>query len=376
MRILVVPDAFKESCSAKAVAEAMIEGIIRVFPHAQIKSLPFTDGGDGALEVLNNTLGGTVVNVPTVNALGAPITAAYLRVDQHTAWISLAEASGLEQLSLEERNPRIASTYGTGLLIKHAIDHGCTKIRLSIGGSATNDAGMGIFCALGGKLLGHDKHPLPLGGEALQSLERIVTPHGMEHIDWEIICDVENPLLGPHGASHTYGPQKGADPKTVVQLERSLAHFASVVRQQMGKDITTLPGGGAAGGTGAGLAALFNACLRPGFAVMAEMIDLGKKIRAADVVFTAEGRMDQQSLHGKVPLGVAQLCQKNNRSCFGLAGSIDPAIIPQCYEKGFTGVFAIQMGPLPLEESISKAEILLANTAENACRMFQKIRSQ
>ena len=375
MRILVVPDAFKESCSAKAAAAAMVKGITRVFPHAQIESLPFTDGGDGALEVLKNTVGGTVVKVATVNALGAPITAAYLKVNQHTAWISLAEASGLEQLSLEERNPRIASTYGTGLLIKHAIESGCTKIRLSIGGSATNDAGMGIFCALGGQLIGHDQHPLPLGGEALQLLERIASPRDLEHIDWEIICDVDNPLLGPRGASHTYGPQKGADPKTVAQLERSLAHFAAVVRQQRGIDITSLPGGGAAGGTGAGLAALLNARLRPGFDVMAEMIDLDEKIRAADVVFTAEGRMDQQSLHGKVPLGVAQLCQKNNRPCFGLAGSIDPAIIPQCYEKGFTGVFPIQMGPLPLEESIRKAEILLTNTAENACRMFRKIRS-
>ena len=199
-------DAFKESCSAKAVAEAMIEGSL-VFP-AHKSNHPFTDGGDGALEVLNNTLGGTVVNVATVNALGAPITAAYLWVDHHTAWISRVN-NGARQLSLEERNPRIASTYGTGLLIKHAIDHGCTKIRLSIGGSATNDAGMGIF-VLWAENCWVMIHPLPLGGEALQSLERIVTPHGMEHIDWEIICDVENPQR--YGASQPMD-RKRADPK-------------------------------------------------------------------------------------------------------------------------------------------------------------------
>lgn len=373
MQILIVPDSFKESCSATKIAEAIERGVRKVFPRATIHCLPFSDGGEGALAILKKNCTGKLESATVHNANGKPITAHYFcPINSTVAWVELAQASGLEQIERKSRNPLTASTYGTGQLIKHAIEKGRKEIRLSLGGSATNDAGTGILRALGGKLLDVNNREIPLGGLALKRLHRIEIPPLSKTIDWVIACDVDNPLLGLEGASKTYAPQKGASAQEAEQLEESLAHFAKVVMQQFGRDITKLAGGGAAGGTAAGLFGLFDAKLCAGFDLMANTVNLSDAIASSQLIFTAEGRIDQQSLRGKVPVGVARLAKKNNRPCLAIAGSIDPNAYSALYAEGFTGLFTLQHAPISLEKSIKETEQLLSFAAENACHLMKK----
>ena len=300
------------------------------------------------------------------------MTASYfLFKSEKKAWIELSQASGLAQIAPELRNPLITSTYGTGLQIKDAIEKGCTDIILGIGGSATNDAGTGIFEALGGQLLDKNKHPIARGGAALKEVESVVLPQNLGAVRFKVACDVDNPLLGVQGASAVYGPQKGASPEDVVTLEKALTHFATTIKRQTGREIAALKGGGAAGGTAAGMAGLFKAQLAPGFSLLSEMIALEKAIEEADLIFTAEGKIDRQSLNGKVPVGVAQLAKKHQKPCIGLAGAVEGPY-PPLYQAGFSGVFSLQNGPMSMETSKENAFELLADTAARVFYFFQK----
>lgn len=375
MQLLIVPDSFKESLPATAVAFAIKRGVKRVNNGLSIKCLPFSDGGEGALTVLEKQASGKRISCKTVNPIGEAITADYfLFEDNATAWIELSQASGLALLEERDRNPCVTSTFGTGVQIKHAIEQGCSKIILGIGGSATNDGGAGIFQALGGKLTDKNGNDLVKGGAALTTLNKIVLPKGLDKIQWEIACDVDNPLLGSNGTSSVYGPQKGASPKDVAVLETSLAHFSNCVKEQLKCDIEKVAGGGAAGGTAAGMLGFFKAQLTPGFHLLAQLLELEKHIKKADLIFTAEGKIDPQSLQGKVPIGVARLAKKHHTPCVGLMGAIEGPIAP-LYQEGFSGLFTIQSGPMSLAESKSNAALLLEETAARVFAYHQNIQS-
>ena len=375
MQVLIVTDSLKESLNAHEVAKAIAKGIGEVDKGVKTQCVPFSDGGEGALTVLKKHSAGTIVDCPTVDALGRPVTASYfLFKNEKKAWIELSQASGLAQIAPELRNPLITSTYGTGLQIKDAVEKGCTDIVLGIGGSATNDAGTGIFEALGGQLLDKNKHPITRGGAALEQVESVVLPQDLGTVRFKVACDVDNPLLGAQGASAVYGPQKGASPEDVVTLEKALTHFATTIKRQTGREIAALKGGGAAGGTAAGMAGLFQAQLAPGFSLLSEMIALEKAIEEADLIFTAEGKIDRQSLNGKVPVGVALLAKKHQKPCIGLAGAIEGPYTP-LYEAGFSGVFSLQNGPMSMETSKENAFELLTDTAARVFYFFQKNKS-
>jgi len=368
-KVLIVCDSFKESLDASGVAQAIARGIGAADATARCTLMPFSDGGEGAIGVLEQAMvaglisGGHRVACPTKDALGRPITAEYFRfTDRPAAWIELSAASGIHGIGPQDRNPKITSTFGTGLLIRHAIEHGAQEIILGIGGSATNDAGAGIIQALSGQLLDQNGAELPPGGLALSRLDKIKFPEGIEKINWRIACDVNNPLLGPHGASRTYGPQKGATAQDIDQLELALTHFAQKIEDTTKTSIASIPGGGAAGGTAAGLYGAFKAELISGFDLLGTMTNLKEKIKTCDYVFTAEGRIDRQSLHGKVPIAVAKLGKKYDKPVIGIAGSIEPPFALFA-ELGLTGLFSVQNGPMTLEDSKNNAAQLIEETA-------------
>jgi len=369
--VLIVCDSFKESLGAKEVAQAIACGIHQIDQTTTCTLMPFSDGGEGALEVLINNAVGHKVKAETADALGRPISAEYVKFKHKpAAWIELSQASGLHLIELQKRDPKITSTFGTGVLIKEAIAQGAEEIILGIGGSATNDAGTGIMKALGGQFLNTQGHAVPEGGAGLGSLAQIILPEELRSIKWKVACDVTNPLLGPNGASYTYGPQKGASDKDLEILESAFAHFAQLVHKSTGNSIEQVKGGGAAGGTAAGLFGLLNAELISGFDLLGAMTGLEEKIKDCDYVFTAEGRIDAQSIHGKVPVAVAQMAKKFNKPVVGIAGSIQGPF-DRHHALGLTSLFSIQNGPMDLDESKDKSAELIQDTASRIWRLIQ-----
>ena len=281
--------------------------------------------------------------------------------DKKTAFIEMATASGLELISPGERNPLIASTFGTGEMIKHAIETGCKKIVIGIGGSATNDGGAGMAQALGAKFLNKDRKELLPGGKQLSELCNIDLS-GFEKNLPEILvaCDVSNPLTGPNGASAIYGPQKGATPEMVQQLDAALKNYAQIIRKQLNIDIENIPGAGAAGGLGGGLVAFTGAKLVSGFQLVAEILDIENQIAKADFVITAEGKLDAQTVNGKAPFGVAQLAKKYKKAVIGIAGTLGNGH-EKLYDSGFDLLISIVNQPLSLAEAIQNAPELVEN---------------
>jgi glycerate kinase len=370
MQLLVVPDSFKESLSAKEVADAIARGIHSVDPEITVKQLPFSDGGEGALDLLQNLFEGELVTTSTINAMGRSIKAPYFRfADRKAAWIELSQASGLAQIEVDKRNPMLASTYGTGLQIRHALDHGAEEIYLGIGGSATNDGGTGILSALGGLFSDAEGEMLLPGGGFLTELDHIDV-EAIPQFQLKVACDVNNPLLGKQGATAVYGSQKGATPETEPQLEAGLANFSKHIELLTQKSVAEVPGAGAAGGCAAGLHGLLGAELVSGFELLAELSQLEEQIAASDLIITAEGRIDGQSLEGKLPVGVAKLGKKHDKPVVVLAGSIGEHLDP-LYALGIDAVFSIQSKPCTLEESISNAAELLESTAQRVFKLYQ-----
>lgn len=373
MSILIVPDSFKESCTALEVIQAIKKGIRKVNANVTINALPFSDGGEGALDLLALVHKGEDVYVATEDALGRPITVPYYWIpSEKTAWVELAQASGIVHVEEHLRNPKITSTYGTGILLLDALKKGAKKIILGIGGSATNDAAAGIFQALGGRLYDSNGNELAKGGAALAQLYKIDwgKAEQWKSVEWQVACDVDNPLLGPGGASHTYGPQKGADSNTTNVLEEALAHFASCIEKQCKKSIAKLPGGGAAGGTAAGMSAFFDAKLKKGFSLLAELTSLEDIIKSASLIFTAEGRLDSQSLQGKVPVEIAKIAKKHKVPVICLTGSSKGPYTP-FFEAGIDGVFPIQNGPMDIKKSKENALNLIEDTTERVYHFYK-----
>jgi glycerate 2-kinase len=376
MRIIIAPDSFKECLSATQVALAISEGIKRIVPEAEIACIPVADGGEGTVEALVTATSGKIVPTPSVDALNRPIESFYgVLGDGKTAVIEMAAASGIELIAPAERNPMVASTYGTGLLLKAAMEAGFTEIVLGIGGSATNDGGAGMAQALGFILLDKNNNPIGWGGGSLGELHKIDSSnvHPMlREVKITVACDVQNPLLGLSGATHIYGSQKGATPEMLEILETNMTHFARVLLQEFGIDYSNIPGAGAAGGLGAGLMAFCKAELIPGFTLIGQLARLEEQIKNASLVFTAEGRIDAQTAFGKTISGVVQLGKKHQVPVIALAGIIEGGIA-DLYKQGLTSAFAIANRPMGMDESKANASRLIASTSEQVMRLISEI---
>lgn len=388
MKIICAPDSFKESLSAKAAAEAMARGVKRALPDAVGEVCPISDGGEGFTEALLSAMPGTAfpIHSDVVGPLGATVEAIWGIVDsdegERTAVIEMAAASGLELVPKRERNPLNTTTFGTGELIRNAIELGARRILIGIGGSATNDGGCGMAQALGTTFLDVDGKRIgeSMTGGKLLNLASVVAPalkfefaygdHAttVDLSDCELIvaCDVTNPLTGPQGAAAIYGPQKGATPQQVEQLDQGLRHLARLVREQLGSDFEFTTGAGAAGGLGFGLLAFLGAKIVSGIELVLDAVRFDERVRGADLVLTGEGKLDGQSLAGKACIGVAQRAKRQGVPTVALVGNVGDGI-EKAVAAGLEGYALIGDG-LSLEESIRRADELLATTAERICR--------
>jgi len=372
MRIVVAPNAFKGSLSALQAAEAIRDGVLAAAADADLVLVPIADGGDGTVDALVATTHGERRTLRVRGPLTHPVDADYGVIDNgKTAVIEMAKAAGLALVPPDQRDPRVTTTHGVGELLQHAYDANARHFIVGIGGSATNDGGAGMAQALGYHLLDGNGHELPPGGLALQKLARIHT--GGVHADWQqaevdVACDVTNPLTGPSGASAVYGPQKGATPEMVAELDAALRHFAEIIRRDLGRDVEPLPGAGAAGGLGAGLVAFTGARLRPGAEMVMEAIRLDDRIKGADLVMTGEGRLDSQTARfGKGPAVVARHARNAGIPVVGLGGSVaDEAELSLLFD----GVEATVVEPCSLDDAMAQARPLLVGAASRVMRLL------
>ena len=357
MRILLAPDSFKEAASAEAIAQAMARGIKRGNPQAECWLMPLSDGGEGLTQALVHATAGTLHSAETVDAIGRPIIAQFgflgNKHTSRTAVVELASASGLERVSPADRNALVASTFGTGLLIRAAIDAGADCIVLGLGGSATTDGGTGLARALGFHFLDTAGHDIPLGGGSLVDLSRIddsEVPYFVKNVPIVLACDVTNPLTGPEGAAHVFAPQKGANAAQIELLDQGLANLAHVIMQYNGRDIECIPGTGAAGGTGGGTLGLFNTTVRPGIELVLDLAHGREACAWADVIITGEGSIDSQTPYGKVPSGIAKLAQSQGKPTIAIGGTVtrDPHTVEALNKAGIIATFGIAPGPADL----------------------------
>ncbi len=372
MRIVIAPDSFKESLSAIDVAKALAEGVLDVHPEAQVVCIPMADGGEGSLEAVLAACAGERKKASVRNANNQTIEACWGWLAGAGAFIEIATAAGLEQIPLAQRNVLTATSYGVGELIRHALDAGARHITVGLGGSACNDGGAGMLQALGVRFLDSRGAELPLGGEALSRLDRIsldaLDPR-LAQTTFEIAMDVNNPLCGPQGASAVFGPQKGASADQVAQLDAALAHFARVCSDTFHRDEASTPGVGAAGGLGFGIKTFFNAVFKPGVELLAELSGLPRAIADADLVFTGEGRMDAQTLHGKTPAGVARYAQASGVPVIAIVGSLGDGY-EALYKIGLTAAFSLAPGPITLEQACADASRYLRQRAGDSLRIW------
>ncbi|MDD2236513.1 MAG: glycerate kinase [Kiritimatiellae bacterium] len=372
MKIILAPNAFKDSLTALEAAQAMQTGILRVLPDAETVLVPVADGGDGLLEVMRGALAGHSTTVTVSNPLGDLVEAPFsFFPDTRIAAVEMALASGLALLAPEKRDVMKTTTLGTGELIRAALDQGATRIYVGIGGSATNDGGVGMATALGIDFLDAQGKKVPPTGENLINIERI-NPQNIDprirKVQIDVVCDVDNPLLGVRGASRVYAPQKGASPEQVELLEVGLSHLADVIERDLGIDVRLLSGGGAAGGLGAGLVAFLGAKLNAGIDLVLELVELNKKMQGASLVLTAEGQMDEQTVNAKAPAGVAQMAQANGIPCLAFCGGVkgDPGVLRKI---GIQAVFSICPAPVPLAVAMEHAAEFLADSTEQVFRV-------
>ncbi|MDA0153103.1 glycerate kinase [Vibrio sp. Makdt] len=381
MKIVIAPDSFKESLSAVSVAACIEQGFREVFPDADFVTLPLADGGEGTVDVLLQGLAGKKRVTQVEGPLGMPVNAEWAilepseRNPNKTALIEIAAASGLDLLTPAQRDPLVASSFGTGQLILEAIEQGAQTIILGLGGSATNDGGAGIVQALGGRLLdgkGQDGkgQELGRGGAALAELASIdLTGLDSRCADIELIvaCDVDNPLCGNNGASHIFGPQKGASPEQVVMLDKALANFAQIAETQGcvsgDEPVHSRAGYGAAGGTPMGMSLLFNMQIKPGIEMVLDVLQADEILKGADLVITGEGQMDNQTLQGKTPYGIAKRASLQGIPTIGIAGSLGTEV--EALYGEMSCLFGTVRSPQPLEQVLQEAELNLTRTARN-----------
>lgn len=375
MRIVIAPDSFKGSLSATAVAEALADGIAAVWPDADIVQQPVADGGEGTVDALVTATAGRFIVTEVTGPLGEPVLARWgILGDGTTAVIEVAAASGIVLVPPKQRNPLHTTSRGTGELMRAALDAGCERIIVGLGGSATNDGGAGLAQALGARLLDEAGDDLPPGGAALARLAH-VDVGGLDRrlAGVEVIAatDVTNPLLGPTGASAVFGPQKGASPDDVQLLEAALTRYADILAQQVGRgDVRDAPGAGAAGGIGAGMLAFCGATLRSGADVVLEAVGLEELVRKADLVITGEGKLDGQTAYGKAPLAVARVAKRYDKPVIVVAGMLG-AGVEKLYDMGIDAAVSIAPGPIHIQASRKHAPRLLRETGARIARLLQ-----
>lgn len=373
MKVLISPQSYKGSLAALEVAEAMLKGLREIWPAEEYEVVPIADGGEGTVEALVTATRGVFREAQVEDPLGRPIRARWgMLGDGRTAVIEMAAASGLPLLQRSERNPMITSTFGTGQLIRAALDAGAAKLIVGIGGSATNDGGAGMAHALGVRFLDTNGRYLSRGGRSLQKLGHIDTSRldpRLKQVEVIVASDVTNSLYGPEGASRIYGPQKGASPRGVELLDNALQRYAQVLETDLGIHVATTPGAGAAGGLGAGLMAFAGATMKRGVDLIFEAMDFDRHLDWADIVFTGEGRIDEQDVFGKAPIVVAQRAAARSLPVIIIVGSIGKGY-GACYSHGVQAVLSIMNRPMTIERAVMQTKTLITETAAEAARLI------
>ena len=395
MHILIAPQALKGSLTAAQTGEAIAQGVYAVFPEAQTTIIPIADGGEGTVQALVDATGGQIIKRVVTGPLSTTVEAQFglssslssslsgglsdhqedtdKAERQRMAIIEMAASSGLPLVPEEQRDPRRTTTRGVGELIRAALDMGCRHFIMGLGGSATNDGGAGMAQALGAHLLDENGQELEPGGAALSKLARIdisnLDPR-LTACTFEIACDVTNPLCGPNGASAVYGPQKGATPEMIRQLDEALAHYAAILKRDLGRDVAEQPGAGAAGGLGAGLLALLNAQIRPGAQIVLEAVNMQHHLQHADLLITAEGQLDEQTVYGKSVGAVAQLAHQHGVPVLALAGGLG-ANHQRVYRLGIDAINVLPSQPMSLAYAMEHAAALTSASTERALRLIK-----
>ena len=372
MKIIIAIDSFKGSLTSIEAGEAVREGILNSHPDWQTDIIPIADGGEGMLSVMLNTTQGTTHTLWAHNPCMELIPAEYgISKNGDTAFIEMAAISGLPLIREEQRNPMRTTTYGTGELIRDALEKGCRRFIVGIGGSATNDAGTGMLQALGFCFLDADGNALGQGGEILGKVVHIYTQEVhplLKNAHFIVACDVQNPFYGPDGAAHVYARQKGADDRMIAELDEGMRHFAEVVWKETGKDMAHIAGSGAAGGMGGGMTAFLNAELKSGADLLLDLCHFEERTQDADLIITGEGRMDRQSLMGKIPGRILQAGLAKGIPVIGIAGMVEDEALLK--EAGFQGVYATKPEDMPLEEAM-KREVAIQNIKRKVCRFLR-----
>jgi len=373
MNILICPDSFKGALNAISVSEAIKTGIVKTNKKHQIKCLPLADGGEGTLDILIENEKGSFITTTVKDPLSRAIEAAYGIIGE-TAVIEMARTAGLDLLKPEERNPMLTTTYGLGQFINHALDQGIRKFIIAIGGSATNDCGIGALSALGVKFLDKNGHLIENNGRGLADLEDI----NIEAIDKrilqskvQVLCDVNNPLYGKNGAAFVYAKQKGANEEMIEILDQNLRHFSKILKKTFNKDISEIPGAGAAGGLGAGLMIFLKGELVSGFSIISTILNLEKHIKTADLIITGEGKIDSQSINGKVAVEVSKIAKKYNKSVIGIVGTYE-GNLSIFHDLGMTAIFSIIHEPIRLIKALEKKQTKksLISLSEEVIRLY------
>ncbi|MEZ9133512.1 glycerate kinase [Vibrio breoganii] len=374
MKIVIAPDSFKESLTALEVAQSIHAGFEKVFPHAEFVKIPMADGGEGTVQSLVDATMGKVLNHRVIGPMGEKVTG-FIGVsgDGLTAYIEMAAASGIHLVERDRRDALKATTFGTGELIKFALDRGVEKIIVGLGGSATNDAGVGMLQALGVSFKDSNRNEVGFGAEALSEIVYVDISDldlRLKNVELSVACDVDNPLVGPNGASYVFGPQKGATNETVQVLDDKLRYFADLTKEQLGIDISDKVGSGAAGGLGGAFLGYLDTELRSGFGIVADSVRLEEQIQNADLVITGEGRIDGQSIHGKTPVGVAKVAKKHNLPVLGIAGSLDLSCV-EVYDHGIDAVFSVVNGAVDLPTALAEAAVNIELTSLNIAKLWK-----
>lgn len=372
MKVVIAPDSFKECLSSAAVADAIGRGVLRVFPDAETVKVPMADGGEGTVDAFVAAAGASVKTRLVTGPLGDRVEARYA-ILENIAIIEMAAASGLDLVPPQKRNPLKTTTYGTGEFVRAALDDGAARIVVGVGGSATVDGGTGMAQALGVRFLDKMWNDVDGCGGNLSKIDRIdmskLDPR-VKRCTVEVACDVTNPLCGERGAARIYGPQKGASAAMVDELDRGLAHLAHIIKRDVGVDVSDLPGAGAAGGLAAGLVAFLGARIRSGVDLLIETTRLEDKVRDADLIITGEGKLDDQTLSGKLPLGVARLGARFGVPTIAIAGSVE-GDTKWFYDAGFAAIITIPPGPATIKTSLKNAAAWIADATERAMRLLQ-----
>lgn len=374
-KIVIAPDSFKESMTAKEAATAIQNGFQEVFnDQVTYDLIPMADGGEGTTEALKEALKATSYTVQVKDPLFRNIDASYARSDQYeTAIIEMAEASGLHLLTHEERNPLQTSSYGTGQLINEALKHGVKKIILGIGGSATNDGGVGMLQALGVSFKDVEHNEIKPGGAALHTIDKIDTSHLnplLQNVEIKVACDVTNPLLGNQGATVIYGPQKGATEKMIPKLDSALSHYHDKIKEELQKSVKDIPGAGAAGGMGTALLAFLDANLQAGIDVVLDETRFQERVKDAQIVITGEGKMDEQTIYGKTPIGVAKVAKAYDIPVIAICGRLGDQY-QEVYRHGIDTVFSITEYPSDLKTTLENGPQFMQRTATNIARLIK-----